>query len=92
MKKDNSLFSIINISVKKPISEETAAALIRSGLLKAEYYAHIFAFFTELPLSTILSFIKKHKLTALQTLNYYKKNVRKYYRNLMFEEYFKYAK
>ena len=92
MKKNNSLFSLVNVSVKKPISEKRFASLIRQGLLRVNNYAQIFAFFTELPVNAILNFIKKNKLKASRVFNYYNKNVKRHYRNPAFEEYFKYAK
>ena len=92
MKKRGSLFSLVNVSVKDPISEKTAASLIRRGALKAKYYAHMFAFFTELPLNAILDFVKRNKLRSSRVLDYYNKNVKRYYRNPAFEEHFKYAK
>ena len=92
MKRDKSLFSIVNISVKQPISERALATIIRSGLLKIKYCVQIYAFFTELPIKTILDFIKKHKLGGRQLLHYYNKNVKKYYCNPLLEEYFRYAK
>ncbi|PIS28910.1 hypothetical protein COT42_06650 [Candidatus Saganbacteria bacterium CG08_land_8_20_14_0_20_45_16] len=88
---DKSLFSIVNISVQKPISENTFAAIIRSGLFKMKYCAQIFAFFTELPLAVILTFIKRHKLKFSMINKYYNKNIKKYYQNQQLEEYFKYA-
>lgn len=89
--KENSLFSIVNISVKKPISENRLAAIIRSGLFKAKYCAHIFSFFTDVPLNIILAFIRKHRLSPAKVARYYEKNVKKFYRNAAFEDYLKYA-
>jgi hypothetical protein len=81
----------VNVSVKNPVKENVFAVIIRSGTLKMKYCAQIFAFFTELPMRTILAFVKKHKLTASQMLCFYEKNVKKYYRNPALEDYFKYA-
>lgn len=88
----DSLFSIVNISVKDPISEKAFASIIRSGILKMKNCAQIFSFFTELPVRTILDFIKRHKLAVPKINAYYNKNVKRYYRNSELEEYLKYAK
>jgi len=83
---------MVNISVKKPISEKFFATIIRSGILNRKYYAQIFAFFTELPIVSIVSFINKYNLSEIKLLKYYRNNVKKYYRNYALEEYLKYAK
>ncbi len=80
----------VNISFKYPISEEKLCALIKTGKIEAKYAAHMFAFFTDVPVPDIVNFVKKFSIPMSALQQYYKKYVKPFYPNKTLEEVFVY--
>lgn len=78
----------INISLKYPVTEKKLSEIIKSGKTEEKYLAHIFAFFTDVPVPDILVFIKKYGISLSLIKKYYVKHVKKFYPNTELENVF----
>lgn len=80
----------VNVSFKYPITEKKLSALIKSGTVEQKYLPHIFSFFTDVPTTDILFFIKKFHIPLLLLKKYYINYVKDLYPNKELEEVFTY--
>ncbi len=64
------------------------SAIIKSGKTEEKYLSHIFALFTDVPVTDILAFAEKFDISLPVIKTYYLKHVKKYYRNHELEEVF----
>lgn len=82
------VYSTVNSSLKSALDEDTLAEIIISGELPAKYFAHLCAFFTDVPVSAIMKFINRYGIELKTLENYYYKHIKKYYRNNDLEDVF----
>ncbi len=80
--------TIDTTSLKYSITEKKLASLIKSGETEEKYLAHIFALFTDVPVSDILTFAEKYDISLSAIKTYYLKHVKKIYSNYELEEIF----
>lgn len=78
----------VNISLKYSVTEKKLSEIIKSGKTDEKYLAHIFAFFTDVPVPDILAFIKKYGISLSLIKKYYFKHVKKFYPNAELENVF----
>ncbi len=78
----------VNISLKYPATEKKLSAIIKSGETEEKYLAHIFALFTDVPVSDILVFAEKYNISLAVIKKYYHKHIKKIYPNHALEEVF----
>ena len=82
------VYSTVNSSLKSALEEDTLAKIIISGELPAKYFAHLCAFFTDVPVSAIMKFINRYGIELKMLENYYYKHIKKYYPNYDLEDVF----
>ena len=80
--------STVNISLKFPITEKKLSEIIKSGKTDDKYLSHLFALFTDVPVSDIIFFTKKNKISLSLLKKYYLKNIKKFYSNTELENVF----
>jgi len=80
--------STVNISLKFPITEKKLSEIIKSGKTDDKYLSHLFALFTDVPVSDIMFFTKKNKISLSLLKKYYLKNIKKFYSNTELENVF----
>jgi hypothetical protein len=78
----------VNISLKYPATEKKLSALIKSDETEEMYLAHIFALFTDVPVSDLLTFAEKYDISISAIKKYYMKHVKKFYSNHELEDVF----
>ena len=78
--------TIVNAPLQRTLSEEDLAAILKSGRMDERYLAHLFNFFTDVPVSEMLRFARRFEI-PLQTLKqFYIQYIREYYPNPELEE------
>ena len=82
------VYSTVNASLKQPIDEDTLADIIKSGELPDKYFAHLCAFFTDVPVSAMTKFTNRYGIDLKVLKDYYYKHIQKYYQNKELEEVF----
>lgn len=78
----------VNISLKYPATEKKLSAIIKSGKTEEKYLSHIFALFSDVPVTDLLAFAEKFDISLPVIKAYYLKHVKKYYPNHKLEEVF----
>lgn len=78
----------VNISLKYPATEKKLSSLIKSGEIEEKYLAHMFALFTDVPVSDLLTFAEKYSISISAIKKYYMKHVKKFYSNYELEDVF----
>jgi hypothetical protein len=78
----------VNISLKYSATEKKLADIVKSGKTDEKYLAHVFALFSDVPVSDLLAFAEKHEISLSAVKKYYDKNVKKFYPNHELEEVF----
>ncbi len=82
------VYSTVNSLLKSALDEDALAEIIRSGELPVKYFAHLCAFFTDVPVSAIMKFINRYGIELKTLENYYYKHIREYYPNHDLEDVF----
>lgn len=83
----STVLTTVNINVKTPITEETLVSLIKNMEFDDKWIAHIFNFFTDVPLPDFVFFCKIHSIDMKKIKAYYDKYVSAYYSNKSLEEF-----
>lgn len=74
--------------MKYSIDEETLTKIIKSGEMNDYYFAHLCAFFTDVPVPAIIKFAKQFNITIDELKSYYEKHIKDIYPNRDLEEVF----
>lgn len=82
--------STINVPFKKFLDESELAKILKSGQLSDKYCPHIQVFFSEVSVSEILRFARKHGISRKQLKAYYDEHIRYVIYNPQLEEALKY--
>jgi hypothetical protein len=83
-----SIMTTVNAPFKVLLSEEELAEFIKTDILPDKFSEHIFIFFTEVSVSSIYRFIKKHGISLEVIKNYYLRHIKPVYQNKELEEMF----
>lgn len=78
----------VNCAYRKGITEEKLAELIKKQEFPKEYPLNeqVEVFFSEIPVSTVVSFCKKHGISIEELKNYYEQYIKLKFRNEELEE------
>ncbi|SNR93850.1 hypothetical protein [Desulfurobacterium atlanticum] len=78
----------VNCAYKNCITEEKLAELIKKQEFPKVYPLNeqIEVFFSEVPVSAVLSFCNKHKITVEELKNYYEQYIKPKFKNKRLEE------
>lgn len=85
-----SIISTVNASFNIPITEDELVELIKKKKFNKKWSAHIFAFFSDVPVQDIVKFAIKHRIPLEDIKKYYEQHVKNYYPNKELEDIFVY--
>ncbi|GFN23691.1 hypothetical protein TAMC210_20080 [Thermanaeromonas sp. C210] len=81
----------INAQTADYLPEEKLARMLKNMEFSEKYMAHVFNFFTDVPLQDIVKFITRHNIPEATLLKYYQAYVQAFYRNRELEEMLEYV-
>lgn len=84
------IINTVNASFKINISEKILVKLIKEKKIEKKWSAHIYAFFSDVPVQDIVKFAIKYQIPLGVIKKYYEKYVKNYFPNKQLEDIFVY--
>lgn len=84
------IINTVNSSFNVHINEKMLVKLIKKKKFEKKWSAHIFVFFSDVPVQDIVKFALKNKISLEEIKEYYEKYIKNYFPNKYLEDIFVY--